>query len=287
MQLSPAPLTIASADGYALKALYYSKPESNSILVIGSATGVPQGYYRRFAEYALDTGFDVITFDYRGIGQSAPTTLKGFDIDYRDWARFDLQAVVDYAVSLGKQLAFVGHSYGGQALGLLSTPHVFRAATFFGTGAGWQGWMPKMERLKVSLMWNVVGPVLTRRHGFLRWSKLGMGEDLPLGVYRQWKRWCQFPEFFFEDPDYAYLIEQFAKVSMPIRALTSVDDKWASPRSRDAFMKYYTGSNVSNIDIHPRDVGMKSIGHMGYFRAAAKALWEQELALLNLTVLND
>ena len=37
-------------------------------------------------------------------------------------------------------------------------------------------------------MWRVIGPLMTRYKGYLAWSKLGMGEDLPLGVYRQWKR---------------------------------------------------------------------------------------------------
>jgi predicted alpha/beta hydrolase len=34
-------------------------------------------------------------------------------------------------------------------------------------------------------MWRVIGPLMTRYKGYLAWSKLGMGEDLPLGVYRQ------------------------------------------------------------------------------------------------------
>ncbi|WNQ02454.1 hypothetical protein ROJ25_06300, partial [Pseudomonas aeruginosa] len=25
----------------------------------------------------------------------------------------------------------------------------------------------------------------------MAWSLLGMGDDLPLGVYRDWKRWCR------------------------------------------------------------------------------------------------
>jgi len=44
-------------------------------LVVGGATPVLQGFYKRFA---------VPTLDYRGIGGSAPSTLKGFRMDYLD-----------------------------------------------------------------------------------------------------------------------------------------------------------------------------------------------------------
>jgi predicted alpha/beta hydrolase len=49
-------------------------------------------------------------------------------------------------------------------------------------------------------MWRVVAPALVRWKGYLPWSLLGMGEDLPLGVYRQWRRWCGYPHYFFDDP---------------------------------------------------------------------------------------
>jgi predicted alpha/beta hydrolase len=31
-------------------------------------------------------GYLAATFDYRGIGESAPATLRGFQVDIRDWA---------------------------------------------------------------------------------------------------------------------------------------------------------------------------------------------------------
>ena len=31
--------------------------------------------------------FETLTLDYRGIGLSKPAQLRGFEMDYRDWAR--------------------------------------------------------------------------------------------------------------------------------------------------------------------------------------------------------
>ena len=49
---------------------------------------------------------------------------------------------------------------------------------------------------------SLVGNILrtSRTTGYLAWSHLGMGEDLPLEVYRHWKAWCRYPHYLFDDP---------------------------------------------------------------------------------------
>ena len=277
------PLPLAAADGFRLMALRYAaqgRPRGH--LVVAGATGVPQGFYRRFAQHAAAQGFHVLTLDYRGIGLSRPASLRGFEMDYLDWARLDLAAAVDAVPEDGLPLVMVGHSYGGHAFGLL--PNHARVARFatFATGAGWHGWMPWAERLRVLAMWRVLGPLLTRWKGYLPWSLLGMGEDLPLPVYRQWRRWCGFPRYFFDDPALhgLRLADRFAAVRTPIWALNALDDHWAPPASRDAFMAAYRNAACRRVDLHPASLGLRRIGHMGYFRPSARPLWDETLAWL-------
>ena len=268
----------SATDGYTLVGRHYKCIEPKGIIVIASATGVPQGFYQKFAQFASTNRFDVITFDYRGVGESAPNSLHGFEMDYRDWARKDLQAVVESVGEFNLPIFLVGHSYGGHSLGLINNHHKISAAYFLGTGSGWHGWMPKLEGLKVALMWHLIAPIVTRIKGYLGWSMLGMGEDLPLGVYKQWKRWCSFPYYFFDDPEQPQMKQQFAEVKVPIIAATATDDKWAMPQSRDAFMQHYATADLTRIDIEPRRAGLKSIGHMGYFRSANSVLWSDIIA---------
>jgi len=183
---------VTAADGYVLGATRYPADDPRARIVMAGATGVPQRFYRHFAEYAAARGYDVITFDYRGVGESAPASLRGFRMDYRDWARLDLAAVLNQA-SGDLPVHLVSHSYGGQALGLLPDPHIVTSMHALGSGSGWRGWMPRSEQPRVFFLWNVLGPVIVRRQGYLAWKRFGLGEDLPLGVYRQWKRWCRFP----------------------------------------------------------------------------------------------
>ena len=282
-RIEPQNVPLVAADGYRLGALLYPAPGTpRAHLVVGGATGVPQKFYRRFAEHAASRGFSTLTLDYRGIGASRPATLRGFKMDYLDWARQDLAAAVEHmapATDRDLPLFMVGHSYGGHAFGLLPNHAKVARIYTFATGAGWHGWMPPLERLRVLAMWRVIGPLMTRWKGYLPWSLLGMGEDLPLPVYRQWRQWCSYPRYFFDDPTMAseHLAERFAEVRTPIVAANALDDLWAPPRSRDAFMAAYRNAAVETINLDTVGSGLGPIGHMGYFRPAALPLWQNML----------
>jgi predicted alpha/beta hydrolase len=267
-------IRLRAADGYSLAATVY-RADSDPWVVFGSATAVPRGFYRRFAEYAQGRGVNVITTDYRGIGGSAPKSLRGFMPDYADWARQDLAAAVDHATRRGPTF-LVGHSFAGHAIGLLPRPNVLRAAYVCAAGAGWHGWMPLAARPKVWLMWNVIGPLATRMLGYQPAKRMGLGEDLPLSVYRQWRRWCSFPHYFFDDPMATELVRGFADVTIPIAAANALDDAWAMPASRDAFFKGFPKACIDRFDFKPSALGVREVGHMGYFRPAVGAkLWPQ------------
>jgi predicted alpha/beta hydrolase len=105
---------LLAADGYALTASHFSAP-SDQFIVVAAATAVPRWFYAKFAQYAQSRGINVMTTDYRGIGDSKRGSLKGFEMDYADWSRYDLAAAIDYAAQRGK-VWLVGHSLGGHAM---------------------------------------------------------------------------------------------------------------------------------------------------------------------------
>jgi len=273
-------IVLVAKDGYRLSALRY--PAQGDVvgnLIVAGATGVQQRLYRRFAEYAARRGFNVLTLDYRGVGGSRPASLKGFQMRYLDWGQLDLAAAVDYLKEDPLPLYWVGHSFGGHAIGLLPNHHALTACYTVGAGAGWSGWMSKSEGLKIRLMWTFVLPVIVKWKGYMAWSLLGMGDDLPLGVYKDWKRWCTRPNYFFDDPAMAHLVQQYAEVKTPCVFATSVDDPWAPPRSRDAFARFFSHAPRTILDLQPPP-GSPPIGHMGYFRETTAPLWDDILSWL-------
>ncbi|WP_082132325.1 alpha/beta fold hydrolase [Luteimonas sp. FCS-9] len=274
----PTPVTLTAVDGLPLGALYFAAEGApRGRIVVAGATAVPQGFYRRFARFAAARGYDVLTFDYRGIGLSAPRTLRGFHAEMLDWGRLDLPAAIDHMAAPGLPLHVVGHSYGGHAPGLLPNHDKVAGFYVFGTGAGWHGHMPPGERLKVLAMWHVGFPVLTWWKGYCPWKLLGLGEDLPVGVYRQWRRWCGFPHYFFDDPAMRGIERGYAAVRAPMAFVNALDDRWAPPRSREAFVFAYRNAPTMRHDVDPRVLGAP-IGHMGYFRPTAEPLWRDALS---------
>src|SRR4051794_30523905 len=78
------PQIIESQDGTKIAARVF-EPDSavRGSVVIGGAMGVHQDYYAPFAQWLASQGWRVLTFDYRGSGDTGPRgkALKGYKAD--------------------------------------------------------------------------------------------------------------------------------------------------------------------------------------------------------------
>ncbi len=93
-------ITFPAADGYMLGAtLFLPRGAKRHAVLINSATAVPRKIYRGFAGYLARRGCAVLTYDYRGIGNSRqkslvgynqPKSLVGFKASMSDWAALDV-----------------------------------------------------------------------------------------------------------------------------------------------------------------------------------------------------
>lgn len=255
-----------AADGHRLAARLFSPSGGarGGVVVLG-ATGVAQRWYGPFAEALRQSGFEVLTVDVRGIGASRPPSLRGFTGTLADWV-LDADAAVEFMLRRGPT-AVVGHSFGGHAFGQLSRPNATRGLFTVGTGAAWSGYMAPAERLKVEAMWQVLGPIATRVAGYLP-GRLWGGEDLPLGVYRDWRRWSRSPRYFFDDAALG-LAERFARVRVPVHGVTASDDAWAPRRSMEVLLAHYRNARVTLEVQTPSALGVSRLGHLGHFRRDA------------------
>jgi len=254
--------------------------EAHGTVVIAGATAVPASYYEPLADWLVDAcGVAVVTFDYRGIGGSRGPSMATHREDLRDWAE-DLALVVRSEAARGP-VVVVGHSFGGHAFAMTEAHRHAAGLYTFGTGSGWHGWMTRGEARRVQLLWHVLAPPLVAWHGYLPMKRLGMGEDLPAEVYRDWKRWCGYPRYFFDDPE-ARFVRHFRAVSVPVVGVNSVDDPWAAPASAEAFLSRYPTASLHTVT--PEEAGVEAIGHMAYVRPRCVALWEPLAAFVRSCV---
>src|SRR3982075_974901 len=231
-------ITFPAMDGYLLGAtLFLPLGAKRHAVLINSATAVPRKIYRGFAGYLARRGCAVLTYDYRGTGDSRQKSLAGynqqrslvgFKASMSDWAALDVTAAVAWMRERYKALAlnYVGHSFGGQALGLLPNNSEVSRALFIAAQAGYWKLMAAPERYRVYAMLNFVGTPLTRALGYAPgWS--GLGEDLPKGVFDEWVRWVMNPRYLFDDAKLKAL-ENFPEYRGAMRALCLSDDPWAT-----------------------------------------------------------
>jgi len=277
-------ITVPAVDGYKLRAtLFLPRGAKSHAVLINSATATPRKIYRGFAGYLARRGCAVLTYDYRGIGDSRqkavegynqPKSLVGFKASMSDWAALDVTAAVNWMRERYHQLplGYVGHSFGGQALGLLSNNTEVSRALLIAAQAGYWKLMALPERYRVFAMLNFVGLPLTRLLGYAP-GWMGLGEDLPKGVFEQWVRWVVSERYLFTDPRLPGLTN-FANYRGALRALCISDDPWATRPAVEMLCAGFTSIEPEILTVTPADVGAAKIGHFGFFRPEHRgSLW--------------
>ncbi|MCI0395674.1 MAG: alpha/beta fold hydrolase [Chloroflexi bacterium] len=275
--------TISAVDGFSLAASLYEPGEraNGSVIIVSAATAAPRGFYRAYATFLRDAGYTAITYDYRGIGQSRPQTLKGFQARMREWVELDMAGVIEWASSHYRpaRLFHVGHSIGGQAAGLLPNHDKISAMVTMSAQSGYWAIHPSPEKYRIWFSVFLMIPTLTRLLGYFPWKRLAGAEDLPRGVALEWAYWCRLPNYLLGDKSLASL-ERFPHFTAPILAYSIGDDVWGTERSVNAMMAAYTGATVERRHVSPAGIGVDALGHFGFFRPKAKALWEETVAWL-------
>src|SRR5215211_1815413 len=152
---------IAAADGFELAATTYAPEQrARGVVVINSATAVRRRYYDRFAQYLASAGFAVVTYDYRGIGGSAPARLRGFVALMREWGEVDQPAVLAHASAWQPDvpLFVVGHSIGGQIFGLLRDPNRVHRVLMVAAQHNYWGLWDAPRRWVLWALWTLFMP---------------------------------------------------------------------------------------------------------------------------------
>jgi predicted alpha/beta hydrolase len=287
-------ITFPATDRYLLGAtLFLPRGAKRHAVLISSATAVPRKIYRGFAGYLAGRGCAVLTYDYRGTGDSRQKSLVGynqvksligFKASMSDWAALDVTAAVAWMRERYKHLplTYVGHSFGGQALGLLANNAEVSRALLIAAQAGYWKLMASPERYRVYAMLNFVGAPLTRLLGYAPgWG--GLGADLPKGVFEQWVRWVMSERYLFSDTGLGAL-RNFPNYQGAMRALCFSDDPWATRPAVELLCSGFTAAKPEILTVTPADAGASKIGHLGFFRSEHRdALWRGAAEWLEAT----
>jgi len=225
----PERLLFHASDGAMLhaEALHPPGPARATLLLGHAMMASRRTFHRGLAPLLRDRGFRVVTFDFRGHGQSGPLPSEGGDAGYDDHVRLDLPSLRRQATSLWPgPLAVVGHSLGAhaavasQGAGLLGADALVLLAGNI--------WMPSLEpsaRLRAlkSATFRAAWAV-TRRAGFFPTRALRLGsEDESRSLFRGFLRWWQDDGWGSADGRLDY-ISCAARVRCPTLAVAGAGD---------------------------------------------------------------
>ena len=266
-------IVIRARDGYALHGMHFVPHTLKGAMLLNGGTAVPQHFYWALAQHLAQQGWGVITYDYRGVGRSAPAHAKDLrHVTKYDWARLDMSAALGRLRAEHPDVAHVvfGHSVGAQFYGLIQGMEHVRAVMSYGTAMGYWGTMRPPYRYKVALLWHVLIPGLTHALGQFPSRQLGLGEPIPAGAALQWARWGRRKDYFAQDVRALPGFQQFDK---PWLALRASDDDVATPVNARDFYACYPRAPITERVLSPAEFGVEGLGHVGFFSRKHSAAW--------------
>ncbi len=236
-------------------------------IVVNPATGVLARYYHAYAQFLADHGFVVLTYDYRGIGQSRPAHLRGCNYRWADWGEQDFAAALGFldAHAPDGPMLVVGHSIGGFLPGFArNAPLVHRMLTVGAQYAYWRDYAAA-HRMRLLMKWHLAMPILTAICGYFPGRKLGWLEDLPAGVANDWSFRRARMELSHPRDARQDILRRFAAVTADVLAIGVTDDEVGTEAAILRALRYYKNARPVEVALSPADLGLERIGHFSLF----------------------
>ncbi len=99
--------------------------------------------------------------------------------------------------------------------------------------------------------WQGPMPWLAGAMGYLPGARLGLGADLPLGIYRDWRRWCLTRGFQLSDIGRRFPMHDPALVTANMRVVAIADDPMVPPPAVWRLMALYPKRPSAGLSCDP------------------------------------
>ena len=283
MEVKGETISVDCEDGEKLVAELYQANFVKGVVVVGPATGIKHTFYAPFASYIANHGYAVITFSNRGIGPSLVGKLRGSKVSLQDWGILDLKAVLKEMIRRYPDTTYhlIGHSAGGQLIGLMDNAHQIRSMFNFACSSGNLNNMRKPYVYKARFFMDFYMPMSNLLFGYAKNNWVGMGEPLPKKVAQQWTEWCNgrgYVKTAFGKTIHTHLYDE---LTLPSQWVYASDDEIANEINVKEMIAVLPKSKASIIELKPSELGFNDIGHMKFFSRSRKSLWNLALDWLD------
>ncbi len=280
LEITKEDIQIICADKVSLAATLYTPANKiKAAIMLAPATGIKRRFYNFFAIYLAEKGFAVITFDNRGIGESLGGKLKDCKASLQEWGELDMTAVLEEVKRRfpDTQYHLIGHSAGGQLVGLMPNAQELTSMFNFACSSGRINYMTFPYYLTANFFMRVFIPMSNTLLGYTNTKWVGMGEPLPKHIASQWKKWCCGKGYVQTDFGKSIKTHCYDTLDTPSMWVNASDDNIANDKTVDDMLQVFSKLNPVCKTLNPKDYGIKEIGHMKFFTKRNIMLWELAL----------
>ena len=269
-------IQIKCTDGFLLSGNLYVPDERKGAIMIAPATGIKRIFYHSFAQFLAENGYGVITFDNRGIGNSKGRSINDGNPSLVNWGKLDMTAVLKCLQTEFPNTDYhlVGHSAGGQLVGLMDNAKELKSMFNFASSSGSIEHMVGSFLLQSHFFLNAVIPLSNLIFGYAKTNWVGMGEPLPKKVARQWQQWCNGKGYVKVYLDKAKPVHVYDELTFPAQWLYATDDRIANIENVKDMVSVYSNTKSEIVSLQPTDFGFTEIGHMKFFSSKKRILWK-------------
>jgi predicted alpha/beta hydrolase len=278
---------IEAEDGQLLAATLHAPiGRPKAALQIHAGMGIKRKFYRHFAVYLASHGYAVLTFDFRGTGDSRPEDLRGYRATLSDWGRKDIPAALEWLAESYPNIPrfAIAHSVGGQITGLMHNHELLSGLVLMFAYRGELYKQPLLRMLQGIALLGVFIPLSVPLFGYAPVRFLMKAQDLPAGVALEWTRWFLhvgwIAGYFRARSEEIF----YGKIKAPIRAFALEDDSMGTPANCERLLRdYYNGAPSELTTFRTTDVPeSQRPGHLTYFQSRfAESYWTPVLAWLD------
>jgi len=297
VSVSETTIRFSALDTYELGGTLYSslrRSRSELVAILSCGAGIPAYKYAYFARYVATAGIPVFTYDYRGIGASRPKRLRGFVATAEDWAELDYGGAISCVRGIFPEakLVSIAHSVGALLVGGAPNASEIYRYVFISGHTGYFRDYAARYRIPMLLVWHAVMPLATRVLGYFPAKFLRLGDDIPAGVALQWAaRLTPYlrPEATGRDGTRAKeMIARYRGLAGAVLVARATDDAFATATGTQRLLSNFPALRPEYFVIAPSDVGLKHIGHFGFFRRSAlPKLWPAFLERIAIPYAHD
>jgi predicted alpha/beta hydrolase len=279
-------IAITCPDGVILRGTLLQPFQPRAVIQFNGGTAMRKEFYLPFLSFLASHGFICCLWDYRGSGESRPLTLKGCTYSFSDYGTKDMPAVSKYLQQRFPELPFliVAHSVGGQQIGFMNDLEHVRGMVGFSVSTGYFGYMPALYCLQSLYFFYLFSPLSILLSGYIASKRFGYMEDLPKNVVREWRSWCWKKEYFFDKKFSGKSVPPgtFKNIQFPVQLYWSSDDPIANRWSVPVYLRHIKSTESVGVkEVNPEAYGLRSIGHMGFFKRIFKdTVWKETLDVL-------